>query len=83
MLFFVLRLPHYCEFKVEHTFSNQSFSRSSCNHHLLKCANITYFISVSVAVGQRFNAASKKKITLRDFPYIFSSKDSLKRPPLP
>ena len=34
-----------------------------------------YFISVSVAVSRRLNTASKKKITLRDFPYIFSSKD--------
>ena len=82
MLFFVVRLSNYCKFKVEHAFPNQSFSQPSFNHHhvlpgfVLSCANITYFISVSAAVSQPSNAASKKKITLRDFPYIFSSKDS-------
>ena len=79
MLFFVARLSNYCKFKVEHAFPNQSFSQPSFNHHHVlpvSCANITYFISVSVAVSQPSNAASKKKITLRDFPYIFSSKDS-------
>ena len=82
MLFFVARLLHYGEFKVKHGFPNQSFSRLSYNHHhvlpdaYLSCANTTYFNSVSVAVGGRFNAASKKKITLRECPYIFSSKVS-------
>ena len=82
MLLFAVGLSHYCEFKVEHAFPNQSFSRPSFNHHhvlpgaYLSCANTTYFISVSVAVGRRFNAASKKKITLRECPYIFSSKAS-------
>ena len=80
MLLFVVRLSHYCNFKVEHAFPNQSFSRSSFNHHHVPpgafCANITYFISVSVAVSRRFNEASKRKIALRDFPYILSSKDS-------
>ena len=72
MLFFVVRLSHYCEFKVEHAFPNQSFPRPSFNHHhvlpgaFLSCANTTYFILVSVAVGRRFNAAAKKKITLRE-----------------
>ena len=28
---------------------------------VLSCADITYFISVSVALGRRFNAASKKE----------------------
>ena len=82
MLFFVVRLSHYCEFKVEHAFPNQLFSRSSFSHHhvlpgaYLSCANTTYFISVSVAVGRRFHVASKKKITLRECPNIFSSKVS-------
>ena len=82
MLFFVVRLSHYREFKDEHAFPNQSFSRPSFNHHhvlpgaYLSCANTTYFISVSVAVGRRFNATSKKEITLRECPYIFSSKVS-------
>ena len=82
MLFFVVRLSHCGEFKVEHAFSNQSFSGPSFNHHhlppgaYLSCANTTYFISVSVAVDGCFNAASKKKITLRQCPYIFSSKVS-------
>ena len=82
MLFFVVRLSHYCEFKVEHAFPNQSFSRPSFNHHYvqagayLSCANTTYFISVSIAVGRLLNAASKKKITLRECPFIFSSKVS-------
>ena len=71
MLFFVVRLSHYCKFKVEHAFPNQSFSRPSFNHHhvlpvaYLSCANTTYFISVSVGVS-RFNAASKKKIIPRE-----------------
>ena len=82
MLFFVVRLSHYREFKDEHAFPNQSFSRPSFNHHhvlpgaYLSCANTTYFISVSVAVGRCFNATSKKEITLRECPYIFSSKVS-------
>ena len=82
MLFFVARLSHYCELKVEHPFPNQPFSRPSFNHHhvlpgaYLICANTTYFISVSVAVSRGFYAASKKKITLREYPYIFSSKVS-------
>ena len=33
MLFFVVRLSHYCKFKVEHAFPNQSFSRPLFNHH--------------------------------------------------
>ena len=80
MLFFVVRLSRYCEFKVKHAFPNQSFSRPSFIHHhvlpgaYLSCANTTYFISVSVEVGRHFNTASKKKITLRECLYIFSSK---------
>ena len=72
MLFFVVRLSHYCKFKVKHAFPNQSFSRSSFNHHhvlpgaYLSCAKL----------GRRFHAASKKKITLRECPYFFSSKAS-------
>ena len=80
MLFFVVRFSHYCEFKVEHSYPNQSFSRPSFNHH--HCANTTYFISVSVAVGLYFNAASKKKITLRECPNIFLIKSFLKNDPL-
>ena len=82
MLFFVVRLSHYCEFKTEHAFPNQLFSRPSLNHHhvlpgaYLSCTNSTYFISVSVAVGGRFNAASREKITLQECPYVFSSKAS-------
>ena len=88
MLFFVVRLSHYGEFKVEHAFPNKSFSRPSFNHlyvlpgACLRCANTTYFISVSVAVAGRFHPASKKKITLRECLYIFSSKVSLKNDPL-
>ena len=33
MLFFVVRPSHYCNFKVEHAFPSQSFSRPSFNHH--------------------------------------------------
>ena len=72
MLLLVVRLSHYCEFKVEHALPNQSFSRPSFNHHhvlpgsYLSCANTTYFISVSAAVGRRFNAASKKEIIRRE-----------------
>ena len=82
MLFFVVQFSHYCEFKVEHAFPNPSFSPPSFNHHnvlpdaYLSCINTTYFIPVSVAVGGRFNAASKKKITLWECPCIFSSKVS-------
>ena len=32
MLSFVVRLSYYCEFKVEHAFPNQSFSRPSFDH---------------------------------------------------
>ena len=78
MLFFVVRISHYCEFQVEHAFLNQSISRPPFNHHhvlegvYLSCANTSYFIPVSVAVRRRFNASSKKKIILRKCPYIFS-----------
>ena len=68
MLFFVFRLSHYCQFKVEYVFSSQSFSQPSFDHHhahtdryVLSCADITYFISVLVALGLRFIAASKKE----------------------
>ena len=67
MLFFVVRISHYCEFKVEHAFPNQSFSRPSFNHHdvlpgvYLSCANTTYFISVSVAVDRRLMQLLKRK----------------------
>ena len=67
MLFFVVRVSHYCEFKVEHAFPNQSFSRPSFNHHrvllgaYLSCANTTYFISVSVAVDRRLMQLLKRK----------------------
>ena len=33
VLFFEVRFSHCCEFKVEHGFPNQSFSRPSFNHH--------------------------------------------------
>ena len=67
MLFFVVRISHYCEFKVEHAFPNQSFSRPSFNHHhvlpgaYLSCANTTYFISVSVAVDRRLMQLLNRK----------------------
>ena len=32
-LFFIVRLSHYCEFKVELVFPNQSFSRALFDHH--------------------------------------------------
>ena len=32
-LFFLVRLSHYCEFKVEHVFPNESFSQPSFDHH--------------------------------------------------
>ena len=80
MLFFVVRLSHYCKFKVEHDFPNSHFldHRSTTTMYYQVRFKLCqhYFISVSVAVSRRFNAASKKKITLRDFPYIFSPKDS-------
>ena len=78
-LFFIVRLSHYCGFKVQHAFPNQSFSRLKSfsivfpiNHFIIRplpqtarrdssCVDITYFISVSVAFGRRFNAASKKE----------------------
>ena len=50
---------------------------------VLICANITYFISGSVTVDRRFNAASKKTSKLRECPYISSSNISQKRPPPP
>ena len=48
---------------------------------VLSCANITYFFSVSVAVGRRFNATSKKKIT-EGFSIHFVIKRFLKSNPL-
>ena len=68
MLFFVVQLSRYCEFKAEYAFPNQSFSRPSFNHHhvLPGAFFTTYFNTASVAIGRRFNTASKKKITLRE-----------------
>ena len=50
---------------------------------VLSCADITYFISGSVAVDRRFNAASKKTSKLRECPYISSSNILQKGPPPP
>ena len=58
-----MRLSHYCEFKVEHLFPNQSFNHFSiivwpppCTvRSVLSWADITCFISGSVAVDWRLN----------------------------
>ena len=89
MLFFVVRLSHYGEFKVEHTFPNQLFCRSSFNHHhvlpgaCLSCTNTTYFISVSVAVGGGFNSASKKNNTAGMSIHFLTKSFLKKQTPLP
>ena len=83
----MVRLSHYCEFKVEHVFSNQSFffnHRSITAMHcrcVLSCANITYFTSASVAVDRRFNAASKKENNTEGMSMHFLIKYFLKSDP--
>ena len=78
MLFFVVRLSHYCEFRAEHAFPNNHFldHRSTATIYCqmrFKLFQHYLLFSVSVAVGRRFNAASEKKITLRKCLYIFPS----------
>ena len=71
------QLSHYCEFKVEHAFPNQSFfnhrSTTTTAMCILIYADISYFISGSVTVDRRLNAASKKENNTAECPYIFSS----------
>ena len=50
---------------------------------ILSCADISYFISGSVAVDRRLNAASKKENNTEECPYIFPSDVSLKTTPSP
>ena len=50
---------------------------------VLSCADISYFISGSVAVDRRLNAASKKENNTEECPYIFSSDVSWKTIPCP
>ena len=78
-LFFVVRLSHYCRFKVEHAFPNQSFFRPSFDHYhelpsafyaVLTLLILFQFQSLSVDVLMQL---LKKKIKLRECPYIFSS----------
>ena len=40
---------------------------------VLSCADISYFISGSVAVDRRLNAASEKENNTEECPYIFPS----------
>ena len=81
-LFFVVRLSHYCKFKVEHAFPNQSFSRPSFDHyHDLPG---TFYVVPTLLILFQFQSLSvdvlmqllKKKIKLRECPYIFSSEVS-------
>ena len=86
MLFFAS--PALTEFKVEHAFPNQSFFNHRSNwpcttRCILSCADISYFISGSVAVDRRLNAASKKENNTEECPYIFSSDVSWKTIPCP
>ena len=65
MLFNVAQLLHYCEFKVEHAFSNEPFSRPWLDRftamRVLSCIDITCFSSALVAFGRRFNANFKNE----------------------
>ena len=65
MLFNVAQLLDYCEFKVEHAFSNESFSRPWFDRFtamcVLSCADITYFSSALVAFSRCFNANLKNE----------------------
>ena len=86
MLFFVVRLSHYCEFKVmcfaiNHFFDHRSTTTMYCQKCVVSCANINYFISVLVAFGGRFNTASKTKIHQRMSIHFFI-KSFLKNDPL-
>ena len=78
MLFFVARLPHYCEFKAEHAFPNQSFLRPCTARCVLSCPDITYFISASVVLDRRFNTASKKEYNTDGMSIHFLIKSFLK-----
>ena len=50
---------------------------------VLSCADITYFISVSVTAGRRFNAASKKENNTEGMSIHFLIKCFLKNDPSP
>ena len=50
---------------------------------VLSCADISYFISDSVTVDRRLNAASRKKIILRNFDTFSHQMFLKKRPPPP
>ena len=66
MLFFIVRLSHYCEFKVKDAFPNQSFSQPSFNHHhvlagaYLSCANTTLFQFQSLSVDALMQLLKRK-----------------------
>ena len=78
MLIFVVRLPHYYEFKAEHAFPNHSFLRPCTVRCVLSCSDITYFISVSVVLDRHFNAASKKEYNIDGMSIHFLIKSFLK-----
>ena len=65
MLFNVAQLLHYYEFRVEHAFSNESFSRPWFDRltamRVLSCTDITCFSSALVAFSRRFNANFKNE----------------------
>ena len=65
MLFNVAQLLHYCEFRVEHAFSNESFSRPWFDRltaiRVLSCTDITCFSSALVTFSRRFNANFKNE----------------------
>ena len=79
-----VRHLYYCELKVEHAFPNQSFfhhcsiTTMHCQMSFKLCRH--YFISASVAVDRRFNAASKKENNIEGMPIHFLIKYFLKKP---
>ena len=82
MLFFVDRLLHYCEFKDEHAFSNQLFSRPLFDpHHILPGAfqfvmTLLVLFKLQSLLVNVIIQLLKKKLILKKCPYIFSSKVS-------
>ena len=67
MLSNVAQLLHYCEFKVEHAFSNESFSRpwfdrfTAIHCRVLSCTDIICFSSALFAFSLCFNAKFKNE----------------------
>ena len=79
MLFFLVVLLHYCEYRVEHAFPNQSFSRPSFERTAMHC-QVPFNLCRHCIFHFSFNhyAASKKENNTDGIPIHFLIKSFLK-----